>query len=166
MILRLSLDLPDDLAFVRTARLLSRTLLEDIQVVPPDVDAVETIISELCTNVVRHAHTEYHYTVVLEYYQPKVVITVSDHGAGFSPEDVRPVGSPRPDLDGQARVGGFGLMLLERLSDRLDITGTDPHGATVCAEKNLHYQSREAAEVAAERDNRPGRAVEANSGAA
>ncbi len=38
MILRLSLDLPEDLSYIRTTRLLSRTLLEDIKVVKADMN--------------------------------------------------------------------------------------------------------------------------------
>jgi serine/threonine-protein kinase RsbW len=166
MILKLSLDLPDDLAFVHTARLLSRTLLHDIAVITPDIDDVETIMSELCTNVVRHAHTDRRYSVVLEYYQPKVVITVTDTGTGFDPAHIRPVGTLRPDFGGKTRLGGFGMMILDGLSDRLDITETDPHGTTVRAEKNLHYLSLDAAASAAERDSRPGGAVAASSGLA
>ena len=140
MILKLSLTLPDDQGYVRTTRLLSRSLMEDIQVIPADVDDVETIIGELCSNVVRHAHSQAgKYTVLLEYYQPRVVITVTDEGVGFDVKDVSAVGSARADLDGGRRLGGFGLVLLEGLADKIDFTETDPHGTTVRVEKKLHY---------------------------
>ena len=45
MILRLSLDLPEDTTYVRTTRLLSRTLLEDLKVNKHDIDDIETIVA-------------------------------------------------------------------------------------------------------------------------
>ncbi|MGI4792163.1 MAG: ATP-binding protein [Janthinobacterium lividum] len=153
MILRLSLDLPEDLSYIRTTRLLSRTLLEDIKVVKEDMDDVEIIVGELCSNVVRHAHSkEKHYSVVLEYYEPRVVITVTDKGQGFGQEDVLPAGTVRPDEAGGERVGGFGLFLLEGLSDKLKFTATVPHGTTVHVEKKLRYETQGDANEAAERD--------------
>lgn len=101
MILRLSLDLPEDATYVRTTRLLSRCLLDDLKVNRTTTDDVETIVAELCANVVRHAKSkETHFLVTLEYFKPQVVITVTDAGEGFAPTDVLPVGTPRPDFAG------------------------------------------------------------------
>ncbi len=123
MILRLSLDLPEDATYVRTTRLLSRTLLEDMKVTKTDIDEVETIVAELYTNVVRHAKSkETHFLVTLEYYKPQVVITVTDAGEGFAPKDVAPVGTVRADFEGGERMGGWGLALIEGLTDKLDFT--------------------------------------------
>jgi anti-sigma regulatory factor (Ser/Thr protein kinase) len=153
MIFRLALDLPEEVGLVRTARLLSRTLLADIAVIKSDIEDVETIVDELCTNVIRHANSQSkNYTVLLEYYKPSVVITVTDKGQGFTESDVRPVGEWRPDMEGGDRIGGFGLPLVQGLTDRLDFSSTDPHGTTVRAEKNLHYTTQAAADKASERD--------------
>ena len=57
MILRLSLDLPEDATYIRTTRLLSRCLLVDMKVNQTIIDDVETIVAELCSNVVRHAQS-------------------------------------------------------------------------------------------------------------
>ena len=163
MILRLSLDLPEDAAYVRTTRLLSRCLLDDLQVSKTTTDDVETIVAELCSNVVRHAQSkETHFLVTLEYFKPQVVITVTDAGDGFGQKDVLPVGTTRPDFGGGERLGGWGLTLLEGLSDKLDFTATDPHGTTVRVEKNLHYETEGAADEAAERDTDSGGVVEAS----
>jgi anti-sigma regulatory factor (Ser/Thr protein kinase) len=157
MILQLSLSLPDDESYIRTTRLLSRTLMEDIQVIKADIDDVETIVGELCSNVVRHAHLKSaHYKVVLEFYEPRVVITVTDEGRGFDVEDVSEIGAPRLDLDGSERLGGFGLLLLEGLSDRIDFTETYPHGTTVRVEKKLHYQTPAAVKEAINTDKGTG----------
>src|ERR1019366_9661770 len=115
--LKLTLELPDDVTYIRTTRLLSRCLLEDIKVVKSTIEDVEEIVGELCSNVIRHAHSSAtRFLVTLEYYKPKVVITVTDTGEGFVMTDVLPVGTSRSDGKGGQRVGGFGLCLLEGLS--------------------------------------------------
>ena len=163
MILRLSLDLPEDAAYVRTTRLLSRCLLDDLQVSKTTTDDVETIVAELCSNVVRHAQSkETHFLVTLEYFKPQVVITVTDAGEGFGQDDVLPVGTTRPDFGGGERLGGWGLTLLEGLSDKIDYTATEPHGTTVRVEKTLHYETEGAADEAEERDTDSGGVVAAS----
>ncbi len=162
MILRLSLDLPEDTSYIRTTRLLSRCLLEDIKVSRDSIEDVELIVTELCSNVIRHAQSkETHFLVTLEYYKPQIVITVKDTGRGFSQEDILPVGAVRSDGDGGERFGGYGISLLEGLSDKVDFTETDPHGTTVRVEKNLHYETQEDANEAAERDKKGGGEVTA-----
>jgi serine/threonine-protein kinase RsbW len=157
MILRLSLDLPEDTTYIRTTRLLSRCLLEDIKASPQTVEDVELIVTELCSNVIRHAQSkETHFLVTLEYYKPQVVITVTDTGAGFSQTDLPPVGSKRKDFDGGERLGGFGMVLLEGLSDKVDYTETNPHGTTVRVEKKLQYATQGDADEAADRDKTGG----------
>ncbi len=162
MILRLSLDLPEDMTYVRTTRLLSRCLMEDIGVIKSTISDVEAIVDELCSNVVRHAQSKAkHFEVTLEYYKPQVVITVTDKGQGFDREGVLPVGTSRPDGEGGERLGGWGLTLLEGLSDKLDFTVTDPHGRTMRVEKALHYDTQGEADEATERDTDSGGQVTA-----
>ena len=160
MILLLSLHLPEDGHYIRTTRLLSRCLLEDLNVTRNTVDDVETIVAELCSNVVRHAQSgSTHFEVTLEYFMPKVIITVTDQGAGFLQNDVLPIGAWRPDGAGGERMGGWGLSLLEGLSDKVDFTTTDPHGTTVRVEKNLLYETQEDENEADERDTESGAGV-------
>jgi len=163
MILRLSLDLPEDATYIRTTRLLSRCLMQDIKVTRQTIDDVELIVTELCSNVIRHAQSkEKHFLITLEYSKPQVVITVTDTGQGFSQEDVLPVGTARPDGDGGERCGGYGMFLLEGLSDKVDFTATDPHGTTVRVEKNLHYETQGDADAATKRDQTSGGTVTAS----
>ena len=153
MILRLSLDLPEDAAYSRTARFFSRCLLQDMKVLETTARDVENIVGELCSNVIRHARSSAtRFLVVLEYFEPKVVITVTDTGKGFVRKDVLPVGSTRPDGAGGERVGGFGLGILEGLCDKIDYTVTDPQGTTVRVEKNLHYETQKDSDDATARD--------------
>lgn len=144
MILKLSLDLPEDGAYIPLTRQFGRTLLEYLKVVPEDIGDVETIVTELVANVIRHAHSaSQRFQVTLDYYADRVVITVVDTGHGFSFRDVPEIGSSRPDMEGGTRLGGFGLPLLDAVSDRLQFFRTDPQGATVRAEKCLRYLTQQ-----------------------
>ncbi len=153
MILKLSLELPENEAYVRITRLLGRTLLEHLQVVEKDVDDIEIVVGELCTNVLRHAQSDKgRFRVLIEYHHDRVSVTVEDNGKGFSFRDVArsgEMGSERFDtLTGGERIGGFGLHLVNRVADQLEFHRTDTRGATVRAEKNLHYKTAAAAHAA------------------
>jgi serine/threonine-protein kinase RsbW len=162
MILKLSLDLPEDQEYIHTTRLLSRTLLDDLRVVSQDKDDIETIVTELCTNVVRHARsTDGRYHLIIEYHQEKVVITVEDQGVGFAPDTVPAPGTERPeDLAGGTRIGGFGVPLVKALSDHIEFQLTSPQGTKVLAEKALRYETAQAEERAASMDESDGAKVE------
>lgn len=154
MILKLSLDLPENEAYVRITRLLGRTLLEHLQVIEQDVEDIELVVGELCTNVIRHARSDKgRFRVLIEYHHDRVAVTVEDYGKGFSFHDVArsgEMGSERFDtLTGGDRFGGFGLYLVKTLADQLEFHRTDARGATVRAEKQLHYKTVEAAASAA-----------------
>ena len=157
MILNVSLDLPGDGSYLRIARRVGRLLLEDLGVVAADIDDIEFVVGELCTNVIRHANTtDDRFRVALEYFAEKVIVTVEDKGIGFSFKDVRAVGTARPDLDGGERIGGFGLALVRRLADRLEFLRCDSVGTTVLAEKQLHYKTQANADAASEMDRNGG----------
>jgi anti-sigma regulatory factor (Ser/Thr protein kinase) len=140
MILHLALDLPEDGQYIKIVRLLSTTLLSYMKVTDDDVQDVEFVIGELCSNVTRHSHSsEGRFLVSVDYFPEMVVIEVKDNGGGFSFRDVKPVGTVRVDEEGNERYGGFGLYLVKKMSDHLEFTRTEPMGTTVRAEKQLHY---------------------------
>ena len=158
MILKVSLDLPGDGTYLRIARRVGHTLLEDMGVVDVDIDDIEFIVGELCTNVVRHAQAleDGRFMVNLEYHADKIVVVVEDRGVGLPFKDVREVGSARPDLDGGERLGGFGLDLVRKMADQIEFRRSDPHGTTVTAEKTLHYKTALDAEEAKRLDQSSG----------
>lgn len=153
MILKLTLELPGDYQYLRLARRICRAVMDDFGVVVKDVDDVEFVLGELCTNVVRHARTsDGRFCVELEYFADSIAVNVIDTGVGFSFKDVQPVGEARPDFDGSLRVGGFGLDLCRKLSDHVEFHRTDHDGTTVRAIKELHYRSGEIHDEAAALD--------------
>lgn len=142
MILHLSLNLPEDDSFVGIARFLGRCLLDHMGVCEEDVADIEYVIGELAENVVRHARSADHrFLIDLQYYADKVVLTVTDHGHGFSFRDVPAPGTLRAEEGGGQRVGGFGLQMVQSLADRVEFVRNDAHGASIRAEKCLHYKS-------------------------
>lgn len=158
MILKISLDLPGDGTYLRIARRVGHTLMQDLGVVQQDITDIEFIIGELCTNVVRHARTtaDSRYTVTLEYHADRVAIAVEDQGIGFSLSDVGTVGSLRPDRDGTDRLGGFGLELIRLMADHIEFRQSEPQGTTVVAEKALHFNTPAEARQAEELADHPG----------
>ncbi len=154
MILNLSLDLPEDGAYVRIARRIARTLLEELKVVDADTSDLELVIGELCTNVIRHADTESgRFRIVLLFHADRVELTVEDTGKGFSFKDVPEAGTERPDtIIGGERIGGFGMGLVEALADHLEFRRTNPQGTTVRACIDLHYETPEDAQKAEQLD--------------
>src|SRR3954452_9553355 len=96
------------------ARCGPRAVREELQdaLPQPRLADVELLVSELATNSVRHAGCDEWRELAMEadVEQDRVRVRLSDRGHGF---DVR---SPAPPTRGAA--GGYGLVLLERLSDR------------------------------------------------
>jgi anti-sigma regulatory factor (Ser/Thr protein kinase) len=80
---------------------------------------VELLVSELATNSVRHADCgetdELSMEAAVE--DDKVRVQLFDPGSGFEPHQ------PEPPASGMA--GGYGLVLLERLSDRWGVHRDD-----------------------------------------
>jgi anti-sigma regulatory factor (Ser/Thr protein kinase) len=72
------------------------------------------LVTELLTNSVRHAGTEASIALDVEIYSNAVRVAVSDCGRGF-----QPVETPEPHAD---RPGGWGLCLVDRLSDRWGVS--------------------------------------------
>jgi anti-sigma regulatory factor (Ser/Thr protein kinase) len=72
---------------------------------------VELLVSELATNCIRHGAADEEGELVVEAAVTAecVRLRLCDHGAGFERRQ------PRPRPDG---AGGYGLVLLDRLSDR------------------------------------------------
>lgn len=140
MVLKLKLELPEERSFVRVTRQMGRTFLRELRVVEQDIDEVELIIGELCTNAIRHAHSDEHrFTLSLELATDHVVVCVMDRGPGFDPAAIAVVGAERADFDaGEKRIGGYGLHIVEQLTSRLEFHRLNAEGTMVRAEKQLH----------------------------
>jgi anti-sigma regulatory factor (Ser/Thr protein kinase) len=85
----------------------------------PRLADVELLVSEIATNSVRHAGCDESGELAMEadVEQDRVRVRLSDRGRGFD------VHTPTPRAGGAA--GGYGLVLLERLSDRWGVQHKD-----------------------------------------
>ena len=148
VILRVKLDLPEDLAYLRMTREVSRTILDSLQAVSVDIDDADTLISELYANVMRHGRSDGgRFVVTLEFGAGSMAVSVVDCGPGFSPDSLPPPGA-RPDMDGGERIGGYGLAIVKAISDDIEFSHVDHPGSTVRAVKKFRYRSESAAEAA------------------
>lgn len=78
------------------------------------LDTLRLLVTELVTNSVRHAAATAFIALDVAIYSNAVRVAVSDHGRGFRPDE-----SPQPHTD---RPGGWGLCLVDRLSDRWGVS--------------------------------------------
>jgi anti-sigma regulatory factor (Ser/Thr protein kinase) len=99
---------------VTAARCARRAVREELQGALPRrrLADVELLVSELATNSVRHAGCDEAGEIAVEAnVEPdRVRVALSDAGGGFEAH------APEPPQTGAA--GGYGLVLLDRLSDR------------------------------------------------
>jgi anti-sigma regulatory factor (Ser/Thr protein kinase) len=85
----------------------------------PEVrDDLRLLVSELVTNSVRHVTHDRHGTVALRLkLEPETVrVEVTDAGDGFE---------PAPRTDGQSQASGWGLYLVDRMTDRWGVIRDD-----------------------------------------
>jgi anti-sigma regulatory factor (Ser/Thr protein kinase) len=125
------------MSHLQTVRHVAADLLRSFAVSAQDIDDIEALVGEIATNAVRHAQSHDGYRLVLELTDDTAVVTVSDRGVGFSRKRVSGPGTLRPDSNGDERVGGWGLPLVEMLADHVEYVPQEPRGTTVRAKKRL-----------------------------
>ncbi len=132
----LSLSLPEDLSHVALVRHISRDVLGAFKVRPQDVDDIETLVGELATNAVCHAHGA-DFGVEITLSDNLATVKVTDTGTGFTRDHVLPPGTARIHEGDGERIGGWGIPMVEMLADRVDYQPNYPQGTIVRAEKQL-----------------------------
>ena len=136
MDIRMSLELPEDVAHVAMVRRVAREVLASYHASGDDIDDVETLVGELVTNAVRHSRAR-HYRVQLDLSGDCATVTVIDDGVGFVRDATPPPGTARIDFSGEERIGGWGLPLIEMLADSVEFLQNDPQGTVVRATRRL-----------------------------
>jgi serine/threonine-protein kinase RsbW len=134
MELSLALTLPRDEQTVPVARHIVRNAMEQVGVDEDCVYDVELALSEACTNVLLHSGPGDQYVVRLNLENRVGVIRVIDVGHGFDSARLQ-AGDPIPEAE-----RGRGLVLMQALVDRVDLTSRAEAGTIVTLEKLLTYR--------------------------
>ncbi|MFG1707253.1 ATP-binding protein [Nonomuraea sp. M3C6] len=127
----IALRLPRDAASVPLVRQLLDGTLRSLGVEPQIRDDIELILTEACSNVIKHAAPSDDYRVSATVYGHTCTIKVVDTGGGF---DARKIVDPEPGAD-----HGRGLQIMRALADEVRFINRRTHGAVVCLEKRLRY---------------------------
>ncbi|WP_405146212.1 ATP-binding protein [Sphaerisporangium sp. NBC_01403] len=127
----IALRLPRDAASVSVTRQILGAELEVLGVERHIKEDIQLMLTEACSNVIRHASETDEYTVSAQLVADKFVITVVDTGSGFDPDKV---GARSPLAE-----HGRGLQIMRALADDVRFMNRPKHGAIVCLEKALRY---------------------------
>ncbi len=134
MIFETALEVTNDSSLVPIIRRIAIHPLKEMGVIDEDVDRVATIISEGCSNVVKYAYTDRStYTVHLQYFADRMIIAITDSGKGYDRTSVK---EPVP-----GQIGGYGLSLIVKSADSVDIESYPGCGTAVVTETLIRYQS-------------------------
>lgn len=82
------------------------------------ISEIELAVDEACANVIKHAYhydASQHIDIIVETNSNKLIITISDHGQGFNPENLE---SPELRIQKHAR-GGLGIALIRKIMDEV-----------------------------------------------
>jgi anti-sigma regulatory factor (Ser/Thr protein kinase) len=127
----LDLLLPRDAASVPATRRLLDAALAALGVEEHIRDDIEMMLTEACSNVIRHADHGARYTVRATIQDRRCTIKVIDSGTGFDAGRV-----PLPDLSAEH---GRGLLIMQSLADEVRFASFPEDGALVSLEKRLSY---------------------------
>lgn len=93
------------------------------------------VIQELYHNAEKHAQCE-NFTILISFYEDKVVVKVQDDGIGFSLDEL--------SMDGK----NFGISIMQErvslLSGTIDIKSAKGEGTTICIEIPLEQEEKDA----------------------
>jgi serine/threonine-protein kinase RsbW len=127
----IALRLPRDAASVPLIRQMFDSTLNSLGVETSIRDDIELMLTEACSNVVRHATPSDEYVVSACVYDDLCVIRVVDTGHGFDPPETKEV-----SLGAES---GRGIQIMRALADDVRFTNRHEDGSVVCLEKRLRF---------------------------
>lgn len=131
--LRMVLRLPRDPVTVPVTRHTVDCALDAIGVTEDCRDDVTLALTEVCTNVVRHAHESDDYTVTVTATANRCTIDVCDTGTGLPPKPESRVAA--------TSEGGRGLGIVRAVMDAVQVVG-GPGGVAIHMAKRLIFGQR------------------------
>jgi anti-sigma regulatory factor (Ser/Thr protein kinase) len=125
----LLIPMPADIGGLEIARLQARQFLENNGIDEHTLTAVELVLEESVTNVLRYGYepgsTDHQIDIDLQVDPDEVQVLVIDDGKPFDPLDEG--GIVLPDTLDEAQVGGLGLLMIRNTASRLSYERIDGH---------------------------------------
>ena len=115
------LDLPSEASVLSLVRAAFRTVAEDasVRLLPREVDEVQVVLQEACTNVIRHAHKgDASKRLVVEFLRRDDALEIRVRDSG--PEFV--LGAKKRDESEGLPEGGYGVTIMRSWMDEVDLT--------------------------------------------
>jgi serine/threonine-protein kinase RsbW len=136
LLIRMRLTLPRDARYVGVMREVAGCVLRELGIPASSIDDVQLVVTEACSNAVRHAEGSDEYSVGLSVGAGDCVIEVTDFGPGFVPGS-----GGQADVDPDDEEGR-GLVLMRALVDDLDFAREDDTTRVRLVKRwqDLHFQ--------------------------
>jgi len=101
------------------------------------IDDIKVAVSEACTNIIIHSHTnaDFTYDVIIECSERSLTISVVDEGAGFE------MGDYMEPIPGETRGSGMGIFIVRALMDEVDIQTEIGVGTNIRMTKYLQVRT-------------------------
>lgn len=131
MEISLELCLPREAASVPVTRQMLDASLDVLGVEQPIRADIQVMLTEACTNVIRHAEDSDDFSVRAVIVDDRCLIKVLDRGNGFNPKQTE-----SPDAGAEH---GRGVLIMRALADHVQFSGSPEEGTLVALEKHLFY---------------------------
>ncbi|GAA3446712.1 ATP-binding protein [Planomonospora venezuelensis] len=129
----IALRLPRDAASVPVIRQMLDSSLDALGVQRQIREDIQLMLSEACSNVIKHAAASDDYMVRTELCHDRCIIKVVDAGQGF---DFTGTHQAPPSAE-----SGRGLQIMEALADKIRFDRREEKGSIVCLEKELRFEA-------------------------
>lgn len=128
-----SLTLPREALSIPVARSILGSTMLNLGIAERCVDDVELVVTEACTNVLRHAEPDSaDYEVEVSITDDRADIKIKDRGPGFDQKSLDQARALDPTEE-----GGRGILLMRALVDRIEFLNEPASGTIVHLTKNL-----------------------------
>ena len=128
-----SLTLPREALSIPVARNILGATMLDLGIAKHCVEDVEIVVTEACTNVLRHAEPDSaDYEVEVSLTNARADIKIKDRGPGFDQTSLNQSRALDPTEE-----GGRGILLMRALVDRIEFRNDPASGTIVHLTKNL-----------------------------
>lgn len=132
MMEQIKISLPGKPEYVSIARLTASVIANQMGFNIDDVEDIKVAVGEACNNAVLHGKSHHEiFEIQFEVQDSRMVIEVSDSGAGFDMDEYQ---APEP---GELKENGLGIFIMKTLMDEVDFIPVKNNGTTIRLVKEL-----------------------------